>query len=161
MIEIYQGTIDDIIGFAGIYEKYLREVYSDSILNETDINKIIEQVEKTKRLQSGLVNPLCKVLFAKINNEIGGFLEAFIVKNDYMFEKPHVYISNLYFDKEIFKGEKTFECLYEMFNKIKFWAVENEIYFICNDVDETNKNMKLLNKIMKFNAYRTRYFIEV
>ncbi|HRF69857.1 MAG TPA: hypothetical protein PKV66_00335 [Candidatus Pelethenecus sp.] len=155
---IVQGSQKDLLEYQEIYIKYINKVYSNLLFSDKEISQLIKRIDTMKKLESGLNSPLCRVLFIKEKDTIGGFLEAYIIANDYMFEKKHIYIANLFIDKDIISEELTFSLSNQMLLKIEEWAKELQIEYICNDVDESNIVMKKLNKVVKFMPYRTRYY---
>ena len=155
---IVQGSIKDLLGYKNIYMKYIHKVYSNLSFSKKEISQLIKQIDDMKKLESGLTNPLCRVLLIEEKNIIGGFLEAYIVEKDYMFEKRHIYIANMFIDKDIVSEELTFSLCNKMLLEIEKWAKEQKIEYVCNDVDESNIVMRKLNKVVKFMPYRTRYY---
>ncbi|MDR0751975.1 MAG: hypothetical protein LBF12_05275 [Christensenellaceae bacterium] len=161
MIDIETGTILDAEIYEQIYEDYLTGVSLESTSEDVDFEEMISKVKVQGRARHVLRSEKYLVLFLKINHTICGFMEASIVENDYMFESPHVYISNLYIDKQKTININTTEFLLNMYQKVVEWTTLHNVKYICNDINVGNKVMETLNELLGFKPYRTRYYAKL
>jgi hypothetical protein len=158
---IKKGTILDVENYEQIYEQYLSTLALNSTDDDVDYQEMINKVKKQKRAWHVLNSEKYLVALFRTEDCICGFMEAAIVENDYMFEKEHIYISNLYIDKEMADNINTTKFLFEMYQTVLTWCKEHNVNYICDDINVGNKIMEALNDKLGFKPYKTRYYKKI
>lgn len=160
-MQITRGTNNDLNKYTEIYLKYIKTVYSNGSFTDELVNKVLQFTLSSNKLQRELESSLCRVYFLKDEDMILGFIQANIVDSDDMFELPHVYISNLFIDTDVIRGDESLKYLLEMYKRILKWAMALNIKYICDDINADNKIMKTINRALGFREYRIRYYMEL
>lgn len=114
------------------------------------------------QIKQSIINDNCGMFVVEYNEEIHGFVEVWINRNDFAFEQnDYAYILHYYVSEKGRNVKNIFSIVYRLYKVAEDWAIGKGKSYVVSDAFEHNKKIvRLLNRV-GVSKYKTRMVREI
>ncbi|MCR1934565.1 N-acetyltransferase family protein [Clostridium tepidum] len=139
-----------------------RELSIDQLGKDSYYKGSLEFNCGSKQIKESITNDNCGVFVAEYDNEIHGFVEVWINRNDFLLQhNDNAYILHYYINEEGRNVNNIYGIICKLYRAAEEWGISKGKSYIIADAFEHNQRILTFLKRMKLCNYKNRMVKEI